>query len=396
MRFTAFALLLTGAAACAAPVPTDAPNNPQFKPAFAGQTRAEAVVTRTPLVVTEVVTGLHYPWAIAFMPDGRMLVTEKNPGALRIVTQAGKVSAPVAGLPPVNAKGQSGLLGLALSPDFARDRLVYWSYSEPRGNGANALAVARARLVDGPAPRLDSVTVIFRNQPAMKSNLHNGGRMVFAADGTLFIGLGDRSILPGRVQSQDLASDLGKIVRINADGSIPKDNPFVGKAGARPEIWSSGHRNVLGIAFDADKRLWEVEMGPRGGDEINLVVRAKDYGWPTIGYGREYAGPLIGDGITSKAGLEQPAYYWDPVIAPSSLAIYSGKMMPEWRGDMLVGGLASASVVRLVVRDGRITGEERLLSDRGDRVRDVVEGPDGALWIATDDDPGLILRVAKR
>lgn len=391
----------------AAPVVTGEPNNPTYKPAFAGQHRAEEDHTKTSLTVTEVVTTLHYPWAIAFLPDGRMLVTEKNPGAARIVTQGGKVSAPVAGIPAVNAHDQSGLLGLALSPGYARDHLVYFTYSEPRdgginGRGAanasnvNGLALARGTLVDGPAPRLDGVSVIFRVQPPLKSNLHNGGRMVFAPDGTLFLGLGERSILPGRVQAQNLASDLGKIVHLNADGTPAKDNPFIGRAGARPEIWSDGHRNILGIAFDARGKLWEVEMGPRGGNELNLVERGKDYGWPTIGYGEEYSGKPVGKGITAAPGMEQPVYYWDPVIAPASLLIHSGKMFPEWRGDFFIGGLASGALVRLVVRNDRVTGEERLLADRGDRIRDAVEGPDGAVWIITDDNPGKLLRVSAR
>jgi len=393
---SALLTLLLAAPALAAPVQTGEPNNPTYKPAFAGQHRAEEVHTRTPLTVTEVATGLHFPWAIAFMPDGRMLVTEKNPAALRIVTQAGKVSAPVAGIPKVNAKEQSGLLGLALSPKFATDHVVYWTYSEPREGGGNRLALAKATLVDGPAPRLDGVTVIFRVQPALDSNLHNGGRLAFAADGTLFLGLGERSILPGRVQAQDLASDLGKIVHLNADGTPAKDNPFVGKAGARPEIWSDGHRNILGIAFDPRGKLWEVEMGPRGGDELNLVARGKDYGWPTIGYGEEYSGKPVGKGITAAPGMEQPVYYWDPVIAPASLMIHSGKMFPEWKDDFFIGGLAVGSLVRLVVKNDRVTGEERLLADRGDRIRDAVEGPDGAIWVVTDDDNGKLLRVSAK
>jgi glucose/arabinose dehydrogenase len=385
--------LLLAAPAAAAPVATDPPNNPTYQPAFAGQHRAEEVHTRTPLMVTEVANGLHFPWAIAFLPDGRMLVTEKNPGALRIVTAAGKTS--VANLPPVVAAGQSGLLGLALSPHFATDHQLFWSYTEARGGGSG-LAVARATLVDGPAPRLDGVRVIFRADPPLNSTLQNGGRMVFAADGTLFVGLGDKSILAGRAQTQDLASDLGKVVRINADGTIPKDNPFVGQPGARPEIWTTGHRNVLGIAFDRAGALWEVEMGPRGGDELNLIERGKNYGWPTIGYGEEYSGKPVGRGITAAPGLEQPVYYWDPVIAPASLAIYSGKMFPEWKGDFLIGGLASTALVRLVVRNDRVVGEERLLHDRGERIRDAVEGPDGAMWLVTDGDPGKLLRVSAR
>ena len=299
-------------------------------------------------------------------------------------------------MPPVNFDGQSGLLGLALSPAFASYRRVYWTYSEPRGGKTNGLALARGTLVDGPSPRLDGVQVIFRVEPALASSYHNGGRMAFGPDGKLYLGLGERSILPGRVQAQDLASDLGKTVRLNPDGTIPKDNPFVGRAGARPEIWSYGHRNILGDAFDARGRLWQVEMGPRGGDELNLIERGKDYGWPTIGYGEEYSGKPVGRGITAAPGMEQPVYYWDPVIAPASLTIYSGRMIREWQGDFLIGGLASTALVRLVVRNDRVVGEERLLTDRHERIRDAVEGPDGSVWIVTDDDPGKLLRVTAR
>jgi glucose/arabinose dehydrogenase len=209
----------------------------------------------------------------------------------------------------------------------------------------------------------------------------------------MFVTQGERSKLPGRVQAQDLASDFGKIVRINRDGSIPKDNPFVGKPGARPEIWSYGHRNVLAAALDSKGRLWESEMGPQGGDELNLVARAKDYGWPTITYGEEYTGAPIGAAITQQAGMEQPVYYWDPVIAPSGMVVYSGKLVPEWRGNILIGGLAVRSLVRLVLKGDKVVGEERLLTDRKERIRDVVEGPDGALWLVTDAPDGKLLKV---
>ena len=393
MRPVLLLTALLAAAATAAPVVTGPPNNPAFRPAFAGQARAEAVRTKTRLRVTEVATGLAKPWAIAFLPDGRMLVTEKAPGALRLVTPTGTVSAPVAGLPPVDARDQGGLLGLALSPGFARDRLVYWSYSELR-RGGNGLAVARARLVEGSTPRLDGVAVIFRMAPTIDSTKHSGGRMLFAPDGKLYIGLGERSILAGRVQAQDPASHFGKLVRINPDGSVPGDNPFVGRAGAKPEIWSTGHRNILGVALDARGALWEIEMGPKGGDELNRVERARDYGWPTVSYGDEYSGEPIGAGITARPGLVQPVYYWDPVISPSSLLYYTGAMFPEWRGNFLIGGLSSKALVRLVMSGDRVVGEERLLTERGERVRDVVAAPDGALWLATDD--GKLLRVTAR
>ena len=376
-----------------APVETGPKSVPEFEPAFPGQTRAPAVTTRTPLNVTEVASGLNKPWAIAFMPDGRMLVTEK-PGRLRIVTARGQKSEPVAGLPPVDARGQGGLLDVELGPDFRRSRQIYWSYYEPR-EGGNGLAVARARLIEGAQPRVDNVQVIFRMMPTLESTLHAGGRMVWAPDGKLFVLLGERSILPGRVQAQRLDSHFGKIVRINPDGSVPRDNPFVGRQGARPEIWSSGHRNILSAALDSRGRLWEVEMGPRGGDELNRPERGKDYGWPTIGYGEEYSGAPIHK-ATQAAGLEQPVYYWDPVISPSGMVIYSGALFPEWRGNVFIGGLSSKALVRLVMNGDRVAGEERLLTDRNARIREVVQGPDGALYLLTDAENGSLLRVTPR
>jgi glucose/arabinose dehydrogenase len=377
--------------AMAAPVPTGPANVPEFKPAFAGQTRAEAVTTATPLVVSEIATGLSRPWGLAFLPDGRLLVSEKSPGALRIVDGKGVISAPVAGLPKVDARGQGGMMGVG-SPG---DGFVYWSYAEPRGEG-NGLAVARGKLVDGPEPRMADVKVIFRMLPSLDSVQHFGGRMVFLPGDKMFITLGDRSILPGRAQAQDLASHLGKIVRINRDGSIPRDNPFVGRASARPEIWSYGHRNVLAATLDGKGRLWELEHGPRGGDELNLVVKGKDYGWPTITYGEEYSGKPIGQSLTQAPGMEQPVYYWDPVIAPSGAVFVAGKLFPEWRGNILTGGLGSKALVRLVLKNDKVVGEERLLTDRDERIRDVVEGPDGAIWLVTDADKGKLLRVAPR
>jgi aldose sugar dehydrogenase len=390
MRHLLLALVLAGPAV-AAPVAQGAPNVPEFQPAFAGQTRAEAVTSKTALAVTEVATGLSSPWGLAFLPGGKMLVSEKAPGALRIVSADGKVSPPVAGLPAVDARGQGGMMGVGVPGDG----WVYWSYAEPR-EGGNGLAVARGKLVDGPTPRMDDVRVIFLMAPTLDSKAHFGGRLVFPADGTMFITLGERSILPGRVQAQDLGSDLGKIVRINRDGAIPKDNPFVKKDDARPEIWSYGHRNILAAALDAKGRLWELEHGPKGGDELNLVGKGKNYGWPIITYGEEYSGKPIGESKTQAPGMEQPVYYWDPVIAPSGLTIASGKLFPEWKGNLLIGGLASKALVRLVMQGDKVIGEERLLTDRGERIRDVVEGPDGAIWLLTDSTNGKLLRVTPK
>jgi glucose/arabinose dehydrogenase len=390
MRFLLIALA-AATPALAAPVATGPANVPEFSPAFAGQTRAEAVTSKTALAVTEVATGLASPWGLAFLPGGKLLVSEKNPGALRVVDAKGAISPPVAGVPAVDARGQGGMMGVGVPGDG----YVYWSYAEPR-EGGNGLAVARGKLVDGAAPRMEDVKVIFRMMPTLDSKQHFGGRLVFLPNDLMFITLGDRSILPGRVQAQDMGSHLGKIVRIKRDGAVPKDNPFVGKAGVRPEIWSYGHRNILSATLDGKGRLWELEHGPKGGDELNLVVKAKDYGWPTITYGEEYSGKPIGESKTQAPGMEQPVYYWDPVIAPSGATFVSGKLFPEWRGNLLAGGLASKALVRLVLKGDKVVGEERLLTDRGERIRDVVEGPDGAIWMVTDAEKGKLLRVAPR
>jgi aldose sugar dehydrogenase len=374
-----------------AQVETSPPNVPENKPAFAGQTRARAIRTKTALRVTEVAEDLDEPWAIAFLPDRRMLVTEKHEGRLRIVTPEGKKSEPVAGVPKVDGRDQGGLLDVELGPDYAASKLVYLSYYEPREKG-NGLAVARARLVDGEKAKLEGLKVVFRMQPTLDSTKHAGGRLVFAPDGMLFVTLGERSILEGREQARDLKSDLGKIVRIRPDGTVPDDNPFVGKAGARPEIWTLGHRNVLGAALDDKQRLWVAEMGPKGGDELNLVERGKDYGWPKIGYGEEYSGERIHE-TTQAPGLEQPVYYWDPVISPGALAIYSGELFPEWKGNFLIAGLSSQALIRLALEGDKVVGEERLLMDRKERIREVTQGPDGAVYLLTDDDDGKLLRL---
>lgn len=382
------------AAADGAPVDAGPPNVPQNQPAFPGQARAPAVRTRTALQVTTIASGFDRPWAIAFLPDRRMLVTEKPTGRLYVVTPDGRKSPPVEGLPPVDGRNQGGLLDVELAPDFERSGLVFWSYYEPR-KGGNGLAVARARFVDGAKPRVEGVQVIFRMQPTLESTMHAGGRLVFAPDGTLFVTLGERSILAGRKQARDLGSDFGKIVRIQPDGSVPKDNPFVDRPGARPEIWTLGHRNILAAALDASGRLWVTEMGPRGGDELNLIEKGKDYGWPTIGYGEEYSGEPI-HASTQGPGMEQPRYYWDPVISPSGMIIYSGSLFPEWRGNFLVGGLSSKALVRLVVENDRVVGEERLLRDLDARIREVVQGPEGAIYLLTDASNGKLLKVTPK
>lgn len=404
MRPATLAALLTPgllasslALAQGAPVNAGPPSVPEFRPAFAGQTRAPERLSQTPVRVATVASGLRLPWALAFLPDGRFLVTEKSPAGMRVVGADGQVSAPVSGLPRADDRNQGGLLDVALGPDHARTGLVYWSYAEPR-EGGNGTAVARGRLVaDANPPRVEGVQVIFRMTPTLDSTLHYGGRLVFAPDGKLFVTLGERSVMPGRVQAQDLGSHFGKIIRINPDGSVPPDNPFVGRPGALPEIWSYGHRNPLSAALDAQGRLWEVEMGPRGGDELNRPERGKDYGWPTITYGEEYSGRPIGQAITQAPGMEQPVYYWDPVISPSGMAIYRGALFPEWRGNVFIGGLSSKALVRLALDGDRVVGEERLLKDLGARIRDVREGPDGALYVLTEQaQDSKLLRITPR
>ena len=369
------------------------PNAPDQKPAFAGQTRAPAQALGVAFQVVTVAEGLQNPWSVAFLPGGKMLVTER-PGRLRVVTSAGQLSPPVAGLPAVDARGQGGLLDVALDPDFAVSRRIYWSYAEPREGGVNHTAVARGIFVDGAAPRVDDVQVIFRQSPSLNSPLHFGSRLVWARDRTLFVTLGERSITEGRMQAQRMDGLLGKIVRLNADGTIPADNPFVGRAGVPAAMWSLGHRNVQAAALHPETgELWEVEHGTRGGDEINIARKGGDYGWPTIAYGIEYRGGPITGGITAQDGMEQPRYYWDPIIGPSGMAFYTASLFPAWRGSLFVGGHGSRDLVRLSLEGERVTGEERLLVDLKAAIRDVRQGPDGALYLLTDGPQGRLLKL---
>jgi glucose/arabinose dehydrogenase len=328
-----------------------------------------------------------------------MLVTEK-PGRLRVVTADGTLSPPVAGLPPVDTRNQGGVLDVVLHPKFASNNLIYWSFSEPHEGGLTNTAVARGTFVDGPTPRVNDVQVIYHQVPSLASTMHYGSRLVWNRDGTLFVTQGERSITPGRMQAQQMDSLLGKIVRLNEDGSVPKDNPFVETPGARPEIWTIGHRNIQSAAINpATGELWEVEHGTKGGDEINIARKGKDYGWPTIAYGIEYQGGPITGGITAKPGMEQPIYYWDPVIAPSGMTFYTGSLFPAWKGSLFIGGLGSTNLVRLDVSGDRITGEERLLTDlqpKPERIRDVRQGPDGALYLLTDNTQGRILKLVPK
>ena len=378
-------------------VETRAPNARHQHPAFEGQTRAPLRKSTTAFAVVTVATELQNPWGLAFLPDRRMLVTER-PGRLRIVSQDGTLSQPVVGLPEVVARGQGGLLDVALDPAFASNRLIYWSYSEPRPGGVNNTAVARGRLdTSTTPPRIDDLQMVFHQRPSLNSTAHFGGRLVFAPDGMLFITLGERSILEGRMQARRLDGLLGKIVRVNPDGTVPRDNPFVDRPGARPEIWSLGHRNIQGAAFNPDTgELWEVEHGTRGGDELNIARKGKDYGWPTIAYGVEYSGSPITGNITQQEGLEQPVYYWDPIIGPSGMMFYTGNAFPEWTGSLFIGGLASTHIARLTLDGERVVGEERLVANLGERIRDLRPGPDEAIYVLTDNRSGRVLKLVPK
>lgn len=342
--------------------------------------------------VETVADGLDHPWALAFLPDGAMLVTERS-GDLLVVSEDGSMSQPVSGVPEVDARGQGGLLDVALDPQFDENRIVYLSFAEA-GDGGNGTAVARGVLSEDRSA-LENVEVIFRQQPKEPSTKHFGSRLVFDNEGHLFVTLGERSDAQFRDQAQALDSHLGKIVRINKDGTVPEDNPFVGQQGAKPEIYAYGVRNVQAAALHPETgQLWEIEHGPKGGDELNIIEPGANYGWPVVSLGVNYNGTKVGEGLKTKEGMVDSIYSWTPVIAPSGMIFYQGDAFPDWQGDLFVGGLASTALVRLELDGESVTHEERLLEDLGLRIRDVAEGPDGAIYVVTDESNGEILRIS--
>jgi glucose/arabinose dehydrogenase len=372
------------------PVETNRPNS-TYSPAFAGQTRVAGVRTTTAFESTVLTSSLTSPWGIAILPDGRFLITEKA-GTMRLVTTSGQVSAPLSGIPAVNSSGQGGLLGLCTDPAFSTNRMVYWSFSERRSDG-NLLAVAKGKLSTNETA-MEDVTVIYRATPAYSGTNQYGSRLVVDRTGNLFVSSGDRSDPGIRVQAQDVNSGIGKIIRITKDGQPVSTTPLFPQSN-RPELYSVGHRNPHGLAIHpVTGDLWGCEFGPRGGDEVNRIQPGVNYGWPVITYGIEYSGQPVGSGIQQREGLEQPVYYWDPVVSPSGITFYKGNRMPEWENNLFLAALSGMHIVRLVIENNRVIGEERLLASEGQRFRDITQGPDGALYAITDG--GRLYRIDRR
>ena len=381
----------TQAADSLPPVETKDPNT-TYKPAFAGQTRVAGVKTVTPLNIEVVDSTLKFPWAICNLPDGRLLITEKM-GTMRIETLDGKLDKQITGLPKVNPDGQGGLLDVNIDPDFANNKMVFFNYAEPSPEG-NILAIAKGRLSEDET-KLENIEVIYRAKPAWKGKLQYGSRIIFDEDGNLFVSTGERSDKEIRVKAQDLGSAIGKVLHITKDGKPVPGGPFQDKAGALPEIYAYGFRNPDGLTFNpSTHEIWEVEFGPRGGDELNIVKAGKNYGWPEITYGIEYSGEKVGEGIQQKEGMEQPIYYWDPVISPSCLMFYTSDSIAEWKGNIFISGLSSSAVTRLVLDGNKVVGEERLLENLGQRFRAVAQGANGALYIASEQ--GKLYKISKK
>lgn len=355
---------------------------------------AGAALAQAPVRTEVVISGLENPWAVAFLPDGRFLVTEK-PGRMRVVEPGGRLNEALRGLPPIAAGGQGGLLDVITDSAFASNRTVYFCYSEPdAGGSANSTALAKAQLSND-RTRLENVQVLFSQKPKVASRHHFGCRIVEMPDGTLFMTLGDR--FSRKEDAQTLDNHLGKVIRIQKDGKAPADNPFVNRAGALPEIWSYGHRNGQGATLGLDGKFWMHEHGPQGGDEINVPQAGRNYGWPVITYGENYGGGKIGDGLTAKAGMEQPLKYWVPSIAPSGMAFLSSdRYGAAWKGNLFVGSLKFGYLDRIELKDGKVVAEHKLLEDGRARIRDVRQGPDGLLYVLTDAQDGKLIRLRPR
>ncbi len=375
-----------------ASVETKTPNS-NYPSAFVGQTRVSGVKTTTPYEFKVLTEALDFPWGIKSLPDGRFIITQRESGTLLIAKMNGELSKAITGLPAVNPDGQGGLLGIAVDPAFEQNRMLYWTFSE-NVEGGTLTSVAKGKL-SADETKIENAMVIYRATPAYKGNLHYGSRIVFDKSGNLFVSTGERSDLATRPQAQELNSSLGKIIRITTEGKAVPGNPFEKQADAKPELYSYGHRNVQGLALHpVTGALFSNEFGPKGGDEVNLVSAGKNYGWPTITYGIEYSGKKVGGAIQQKAGLEQPVYYWDPSVSPSGMTFYSGNMIPEWKNNLFIGCLSGMHIVRLVIENNKVTGEERLLSEESQRFRDVTQGKDGALYAVTDQ--GRLYRIAKK
>lgn len=368
------------------------PGNADYKPAFEGQTRIGAVKTTTAYQVDKLADSLGRPWAVIALPDNKLLLTEKS-GYMEVRNEDGSLAKKITGLPKVDDAGQGGLLDVALDPDYNSNKIIYWSYAEPYKKG-NLTAVAKGKLNEA-VGKVEAPTVIFRATPELNnSKLHYGSRLVFDKDGNLYVSAGERSVIEGRPQAQLLKSGLGKIFKITKEGKPAAGNPFLDNKDAMPEIYSYGHRNPQGLDIHpVTGDVWDAEFGPRGGDEVNLVKPGKNYGWPTITYGIEYNGNKIGDSIQQKDGLEQPVYYWDPVLSPGGMTFYKGNTIPEWENNLFIGGLSSMHIARLVIKDNKVVGEEWLLEDKKERFRDIAYH-DGKLYVVTDN--GNLYRISKK
>lgn len=374
-----------------APVETQAPNS-NYKPAFPGQTRAPGVHTKTALTVSIINGSLSQPWGICNLPDGRFLISEKG-GKLVILNANGALAKTIANLPTVENSGQGGLLDVNIEPEFSSTRMIYWDYAEPV-SGGYLLAVAKGKLSTDET-KLENIQVIYRARPAYGGTLQYGSRILFDQQGNLFVSTGERSGNDIRIKAQDLSAAIGKVLHITKNGQAVPGGPFAGNPNALPEIYAYGFRNPEGMAWNPQTHeLWEAEFGPRGGDEVNLIMPGKNYGWPIITYGIEYSGSKVGDGIQQKSGMEQPLYYWDPVISPSGIAFYNSDVISEWKGNLFLGGLSSQHICRLVLNGHKIVGEERLLANRGERYRALIQGKDGALYAITDS--GKLYRIGKK